>query len=109
MSMSIVKGDNLRLIFELRDESGASVISTGAAEIRWAVSTEYGAAVVIDKRLSTGSVIQSGPYTFFFDIEQADTATLKAGRYRQEVEITTSGGLVYTCLQADFIIKPTSI
>lgn len=109
MSMSIVKGDNLRLIFELRDESGASVISAGASEIRWAVSTEYGGAVVIDKRLSNGSVIQSGPYTFFVDIEQADTATLNAGRYRQEVEITTSGGLVYTCLQADFIIKPTSI
>ena len=109
MNLSIVKGDNLRLIFELRDESGASVISAGASEIRWAVSTEFGGTVVIDKRLSLGGVIQSGPYTFFVDIEQADTATLNAGRYRQEVEITTSGGLVYTCLQSDFTIKPTSI
>lgn len=26
-----------------------------------------------------------------------------------ELEVTTSGGLVYTCLQSDFTIKETSI
>ena len=105
----IVKGDNLRLLFELRDEAGHSVISQGASDIRFAVSPEYGTAPVISKALSSGTVVQSGPYTFYVDLLPADTATQNAGLYRYEVEVTTSGGQVYTCMQSDFTILPTSI
>lgn len=107
--ITIVKGDDLRLLFELRDEHGNSVISQGASAIKFAVSPEYGKPPVITKTLAAGTVVQSGPYSFYVDLVPADTAAITAGIYRYELEVTTAGGLVYTCLQSDFTVKETSI
>jgi len=108
MDITLTQGDDLRVLVEVRDQSGQLVDISGAQSIKYAVAQGFGQAVLIFKELQDGIVVTNAN-TFYFDITAQDSGSLDVGSYVQEVEILTSGGLTYTVLSGRIRITPQLI
>ena len=109
MIIEMIKGDDLRVILNVRDTSGDVVDLTGATSIEWAAATNYGATPALTKTLAAGTIVISGPGVIYFDIESTDSGALSVANYKQEMQIVTNGGLTYTVGQGVLRIKPEII
>ena len=105
--LCIFRGDDLRVVVEVRDQDNQLVDISDASEITWSLSNSPNTAAIITKTLGVGISINN-PTSFVFDIVPGDTSALN-GSYYQEAEIVTSGGFTYTAMSGRVIIKPTLI
>lgn len=88
-NLIIFRGDDVRLLCTVKDDSGALVDVSGATEIRWALSATAGGTALIEKTLGFG-VAKGAPTQFYIDVGAADTAALAATAYWPELKSAVS-------------------
>jgi hypothetical protein len=101
-------GDTLRVICEVRDETGALMDVSAAQSIQWRLAQSPQSAAIVSKTTADGSLTKTSGAGFYFDILPADTAALD-GRYYHEAQVVTSTGAVYTVMAGYIRIRPDLI
>jgi hypothetical protein len=106
--IDMFSGDTLRVIVEVRDQSGALMDVSAAQTITWRAAPTPGGTQVISKSTSTANLTKTSGAGFFFDLLPADTAALD-GRYYHEAQVVTSTGAVYTVMSGALRVRPDLI
>lgn len=93
MDFNLTRGDTHAFKFQRKSQDGA-VLSDTPANIWFTVkSSANSSMVLIQKRLSNGSIIHDGEY-YHFTLLPADTNMLKIGQeYRFDIEVKTAAGI----------------
>jgi hypothetical protein len=105
--LEMFRGDDLRVIVEVRDQDNNPVDISDAVSITWAVANSATSEILLQKELGDGITINTDT-SFFFDISSAESATLD-GRCYQEAEVVTDQNKTYTVMSGAFIVKKALI
>lgn len=111
INQSIIAGDTISIVVPVKDENAADVdVSSGFTAI-WVVETTDGATTVVDTSADTPSGVAAptmGNGSVTLALTSAQSATLAAGRYDYEVEVTeTAPGTVTTLVKGAFTVRPS--
>lgn len=104
--LSIFQGNDKTFILTRKDTTG-KIINTLPKDIWFTVKESYeNKSIVFQKRLNHG-IIQSSDGTWNIQIDAADTAELKTGRYICDVKIIDEKGKNVTIVKPqDFAVIP---
>ena len=93
MDFNLTRGDTHAFKFQRKSQDGA-VLSDTPANIWFTVKASANSSIVIiQKRLSNGSIIHDGEY-YHFTLLPADTDMLEIGHtYRYDIEVKTAAGI----------------
>lgn len=98
-NFEIVRGNDLRVTTEVRDNFGDPVDLSAATDVTWQVRQRAGLPLVLEKSLANGDFVFPTANSLLFDITNAESADLSGARYVHELQVTTAGGLIYSVLQ----------
>lgn len=91
----VVKGDDVKLNFTIKDRQDAAVDITNSQAITFKVKKEVGTENAISKSLGDGITITNGAQgELSVTLGSADTDALNIGGHVMELQITDSGGAV---------------
>jgi hypothetical protein len=94
-NFTMIAGDTVYLSVPITDAAGAAYTITGANPIKWVLKPTPDRAAILNKTLVSGIAIDTTT-SILITIAASDTATLAAGVYYHECEITLLDGSVST-------------
>ena len=98
MYARIVQGDDVDLVFNLKDKTEEAVDFTGATAITFKAKKTINGDAYISKSLGDGVALQSPATQIVVSLSDVDTndTNLPAGKYYFELQITDSSGNITT-------------
>ncbi len=109
IDLCIGQGNDKSFVFTVRDEAGALVNISTAAQITFVVANDVESPAILTKTLSGGGVVINNPNQFTVAISDSESAALTADVLYCEVGLVASGGEKYTLGKGRFRVQDTMI
>ena len=104
---SMYSGDTVSIAVTVTDSTTGAAVNLTGASMTWALATAPGATALVTKTSADGDITVGGAGSNVATValEPTDTATLTAGVYTHELQVTDGGGNVYTVYQGRLLVQ----
>lgn len=108
ISLCVGQHNDKPFLFTVRDQDGALVDISDAAQITFIVAESVSGQIYLTKTIGSGVTINNANQ-FTVTLTDTETGTLPPGVLYCEVELTDSGGGRYTIGAGEFAVQDTRI
>ena len=108
--LCIAQHDDLLVLINVADETGAAVDLSGLQEADFSISqTVRAASAEVTRTLSGGGIRLASNSQVYFTLASADTGALAAGAHHYELRLTNAAGWKQTVLLGRCMVQDTFI